>query len=500
MKNLCPSIRKKAIALFAFVAVGSAFAVEMPLALDLSRAFPAPGARGVCPDTPLRLTFAVAPALGSSGHIRIIDASNDTAVETIDVSVPTATKDIGGLPHYNYYPVIIAGNQATIFPRNGALAYHKSYYVVIEAGVFKDSRGTYGAVSAPAAWRFTTKDKPPAAGSTKLTIAADGSGDFCTVQGAIDFVPEGNTTPTTLQLRRGLYTEMVFFTDKHAITLIGEDRQGCVIAYATNDRFNPSSGNPFGSANPNPSAASPRTGGGNIYHRGVFLAHRVNDLVLANLTIRNTTPHGGSQAEAIILNGTTTARAILKDVDLYSYQDTLQINGQAFLSNCHLEGDVDFMWGTGPCFFENCSARSVRSGAYFTQIRNPPSNHGYVYLHCTFDGDPGVMGNYFSRIQPNRFPASEVVLLDCVVTEAAGAVGWQLQNGPDGKPGDSSHVHFWEFNSHGSDGAPVDVSQRLPVSRQLKQPEDAKLITEYSNPTFVLGNDWKPKDAAIFKK
>ena len=452
--------------------------------LPLASAFPAPGATGVCPDTPLRLTFSAPPALGASGRIEIHTAANGEVVETIDVSARTAVKTIGGLPNYSYYPVLIDGNTATICPRNGVLAYGKSYYVTLDGG------GSAAAAD-PQAWRFTTKSAPPAAGTTRLTVAADGRADFCTVQGALDFVPDGNTTPTTIFIRKGRYEEIVFFTNRHHLTLLGEDRHETVIAYANNDRFNNNSGgNPFGSANPNPAGAV--RGRGAIYHRGMFMAHRVNDLTIANLTLRNTTPHGGSQAEAIILNGTPTAHAILKDVDLFSYQDTLQINGQAFLSNCYLEGDVDFMWGTGPCFFERCTARSVRSAAYYTQIRNPPTNHGYVYLHCTFDGPAGVTGNFLSRIQPTRFPASEVVLLDCVQNEAVGAVAWQLQGG-----GEIAQVHFWEWNSHTADGRPVDTAQRLAGSRQLRQPDDAATIANYSNPSFVLGG-WDPRTAPIF--
>ncbi|HTX65542.1 MAG TPA: pectinesterase family protein, partial [Opitutaceae bacterium] len=328
--------------------------------LDLAHAFPAPGAVNVCPDTPLRLTFPAPPALGAAGRIRIIDAADQRVVETIDVSAVTATQAVGGLPDYKYYPVILAGREATIHPKNGELAYGHTYCVTIDAGAFRLGDRDCAGVDAPTAWRFTTKAAPPAPGTTWLTVAADGTGDFCTVQGALDFIPEGNTTPTTIFLRKGTYTEMVFFTHKDAITLRGEDRQQCVIEYATNERFNPAGGNPYADS-ADPSAASHTRG--HIYHRGVLLAHRVNDLTIANLTIRNTTPQGGSQAEAIILNGTPTARAILKDVDLYSYQDTLQINGQAYLRDCYIEGDVDFMWGTGPCYFEGCTCRALRSGA-----------------------------------------------------------------------------------------------------------------------------------------
>jgi hypothetical protein len=53
-------------------------------------------------------------------------------------------------------------------------------------------------------------------------------------------------------------------------------------------------------------------------------------------------------------------------------------------------------------------------------------------------------------------------------------------------------VHLWEFNSRAPDGAPVDISKRSPLSRQLDQIKDAKLIADYSNPPFVLGG-WKPQ-------
>ena len=360
--------------------------------------------------------------------------------DSIDLSV-RATKTIGGQPNFRYYPVIIAGREADIYPRNGSLAYGKTYYVTIDAGVFKTGAGDYAGLGQPTAWRFTTK-AALAAGTTKLTVAADGSGDFCTVQGALDFIPDGNTTPTTIWIRKGTYTELVFFSEKNAITLVGEDRKQTVIVYANNERFNNPSGsfNPYANRATNPSAVPVRRPGGNVYHRGVFLAHHVDDLVIENLSIRNSTPQGGSQSEAIILNGSPTARAILKDVDLYSYQDTLQINGQAYVTNCHIEGDVDFMWGTGPCLFEDCVCRSLRSNAYYTQIRNPGTNHGYVYLHCTFDGIQGVMGDSLSRIGTGQFPNSEVVLIDCRDDEqrrprrlaAAGSPGGQRRAGAGG--------------------------------------------------------------------
>ena len=274
----------------------------------------------------MRLYFSEPPILGSSSKITIVDTSTHQVVETIDVSAKTSVKTIGSITGFNYYPVILSGREADIYPRNGVLSYHQTYEVTIDPGLFKGGTDTSADPGATAAWRFTTKSAAPAAGATKLIVAADGTGDFATVQGALDFIPDGNTMPRTVFVRRGTYTEIVAFAHKHAITLLGEDRKKTVLAYANNAKLNDGGGNPYGGATPNPSAEP--IVGGHIYHRGVFLAHQVDDLVLTNLTLRNTTPHGGSQSEAIILNGTTEAHAVLRDVELYSFQDTLQINGQ----------------------------------------------------------------------------------------------------------------------------------------------------------------------------
>ncbi len=454
-----------------------------------SRLIPVPEAGGVCPDMPLRISFNAPPVLTHRGKIQVFDAAKNVAVETIDTtpSPLTAIQPIGGVPNFKYYPVTVDGNTASIHLRNGALAYHTTYYVLMDAGVFAGDAG----IIRPTEWRFTTKAEAPATGSTQLTIAADGTGDFATVQGAVDWIPDGNKTPTTLFIHKGTYTEIVCFMNKHELSFVGEDRKQTVICYANNNNFNSLSDM-------------------HIYHRGVFLSHHCDDLRISNLTLKNSTPQGGSQAEAIILNGTLTAQAIVSNVDLYSFQDTLQINGQAYIHQCYIEGDVDFMWGKGPCFFEDCECKALRSKAYYTQIRNPPpaspppptasepeANHGYVYYHCIFDGAAKVRDVFLSRIAPAVYPCSEMVLIDCTLTDAVNAVAWKL-DGIKGEPQTeagsleqkAARVHFWEYNSHGADHAAVDVSKRLSISRQLRAPEDAALVAEFSDPEFVLGHGW----------
>jgi len=431
----------------------------------------------------------------------VYEQATGKLVAAVDVAEPIATQSIGGIPGFHYRPVSIAGNEVRIALPNQSLARNTAYAVAVDAGTFRVGDQPSAAIPR-AAWTFTTKAATPAPDAGLLTVADDGSGDFCTLQGALDFIPPGNRRPRTLLVRRGTYLEIVAFAEKHNLTIRGEARTACVIAYANNARFNPSS-NPYangqspadtGNSAPGApaaaAAATPRRR--SVYHRGVFLAERAESLTLTHLTFRNLTPPGGSQAEAIILDGTVHARAIVADVDLFSYQDTLQINGQAYVTGCHVTGDVDFLWGTGPCFFEGCTFRELRSGAYYSQVRNPATNHGFVFHACRFEGAPGVTGAYLARIEPDRFPHSEVVLLDCVLGDSVGAVAWQLQGQPAVTAAHSSELHFWESGSRTIQGKPIASAARLPTSRQLTPAHDAATIAHYTEPAFVLGGAWTP--------
>ena len=89
------------------------------------------------------------------------------------------------------------------------------------------------------------------------------------MQGALDFIPPANTKPITVFIRKGVYTEIIFFADKHNLTLQGEDRQQTVIAYPNNDAFNHNTGiNPYSVGAPKPGEATPARGA-SIYRRGL---------------------------------------------------------------------------------------------------------------------------------------------------------------------------------------------------------------------------------------
>ncbi|HVU35560.1 MAG TPA: pectinesterase family protein [Opitutaceae bacterium] len=439
--------------------------LSIPSSMAATALWPASGAAAVNTDTPLRITFDRAPVVGNFGKVQIWRASDNTVVDTLDLGSTPYTRTIGTQSvQYIFHPILVTNNTATIYPHAGVLAYGQTYYVTIDPGVLLDSTGaTFAGISDANTWRFSTKASGPAANATALTVAADGSGDFTTVQGAIDFVPANNTQRVVITVEPGTYTEMVY-VGKPFITVQGADRANTVIQYADNNNFNTLTGN----------------------NRAMFSVD-APDFTLQTITLHNLTPKGGSQAEAFRANA---LRVTLNRVNLLSYQDTFLVNGNncsAFVTDSYIEGDVDFMWGSGAVYFQRCELKMLSSGGYYAQVRNGLTQNGFIYVDCKLTSAPGVTGAYLARIDPTpgNFPYSQVYYINCAMGPHIAPAGWLLNNATS-----SSTVQFGEYHSTDLNGATLDVSQRISSSRQLTDSEAAL----WSNPAYVLGG-WVPQIA-----
>jgi pectin methylesterase-like acyl-CoA thioesterase len=307
---------------------------------------PTNGATGICYDTPLYITFSQTPVARSAGTIKIYNVTNSvTPVDTIDLSlnnglgVQARSLFPGDSQAFNYYPVIITGTTAAIYPHSGVMTSNQTYYVTVDDGAFADGAGAYFAgIAATNVWQFTTKPTGPA-NPTNIVVAQDYSGDFATVQGAVDSLPLNNANYALIKIQNGNYVEIVDISGKSKITFRGQSRAGTVVGYANNANIAP---------------------GGTTHARMAFKVN-ANNIAVENMTVTNRTPVGGSQAEALMIE-TGAGRFILNNANVGSYQDTLLANvnsSQGYFYNSLIEGQFDYIWGGGNLFFTNCELRTL---------------------------------------------------------------------------------------------------------------------------------------------
>jgi pectin methylesterase-like acyl-CoA thioesterase len=422
-----------------------------------ARAFPTPDGRGVCPDPPLRITFSAPPTLGMAGKIQVFnDSQPGTPVATLDMAAASFADTIGGTTFNMLRPAYVDGNDAVFYLKSHALTYGQTYYVTVDSGAVIAPTGTPLSIADTTTWRFTTAATPPSSLSS-LTVALDGSGDFCSVQGAIDAIPTHNTNAVAIAIASGTYHEIIHFASKNNVTLKGQDRKATIIEGTNNNSLN----------------ASTAT-------RSLVGVDSSSGLVIDTLTIHNLTPQGGSQAEALRLQ--TCDQCVVRNADIVSLQDTLLWSGRLYAKDCYIAGNVDFIWGTGTAYFNNCEIKTTGRSGYNVQARNAASTYGYVFVDSKLTADSGITGHSLARIDVSTYPASHVAYINCQMGGHIFPAGWTITGGTN-----TSQLRFWEYQSVDPSGSPVDVSQRVAGSMQISASQAATM----RDPTMVLAG-WQP--------
>lgn len=419
----------------------------------LNGMFPLPGATAICPEPSLHLTFPGKPSLGNQGKIAVYDVTQPgNAIATVDLSKSTVSDSIGGSTFTVAKPAYVDGNEVIFTLPARGLGYGKTFYVNIEAGAVKAPSGDSFTISDDQTWRFTTLDAAPT-NKAELRVALDGSGQYCTLQGAIDAAQED----TTISIGVGNYYGLVYFKNKRGLTIHGEDREKTALKGVNNNNLNPS------------------TRG-----RALIGSETVTGLTIENLTIQNLTPQDGSQAEALAL--LKCDQCVVRDANILSLQDTLLWSGRIYAEDCYIAGNVDYIWGEGTVYFNRCEIRTVGRKGYNVQARNGANAHGYVFVDSKLTADSGVTGDVLARIDVSAYPNSEVAYVDCEMGPHISAAGWLTSGG--NAPGS---LRFLEYKSRTPSGDLVDTSKRLTGSRQLSD-DDAEI---YRDPAQILGG-WQP--------
>jgi len=311
-----------------------------------------------------------------------------------------------------------------------------------------------------------------------LYVAADGTGDFYSIQRALDVAKPGQT----LMVAPGEYREVLTVNKPHiTIRSNNADPSKTVVV---NNRNAGENGGTFHSATVNVTA---------------------DDFLAENITFENdfnrTHPQlpKGSQALALLINGD---RGIFRNVRLLGNQDTVYAGTshcgadkpncpatRQYFTHCYIAGNVDFIFGDSKAVFEDCEIHSTaHNGGYLTaQSKHyADQDSGYVINRCTLTADKDAIAPiYLGR--PWR-PYAKVVYLHTAMGAHIAPAGWS-----EWHPGETHSletVYYAEFESTGPGAHPTERDSHA-------HPLTADEAKQYETKAFLRGVDnWDPTQAA----
>jgi pectinesterase len=291
----------------------------------------------------------------------------------------------------------------------------------------------------------------------RLTVAADGSGEYRTIQEAVMAVRDFMQVPAVIFIKNGTYKEKLLIpSQKTNITLLGESKEGVVITY----------GDYSGDADKHSTYTS-----STVRVQG-------NDFTAENITFENSAGRVG-QAVALHVEGD---RATFRNCRMLGNQDTLYLaieNSRQYYQNCYIEGTTDFIFGASTAVFEGCTIHS-KTNSYITAASTwPRQPFGLVFLNCQLTAAPEATKVYLGR--PWR-PTARTVFLHTEMGAHIVPAGWENW----GKVSNEATAYYAEF---GSTGPGASAKDRVKWSRQLT----AKEAKQYTRKTIFAGPiGWEP--------
>jgi pectinesterase len=291
-----------------------------------------------------------------------------------------------------------------------------------------------------------------------IVVSRDGTGNFRTLQEAIESARAFMDYTVTIYVRNGVYKEKVIVPSwVENIDIIGEDRDKTIITYDDH---------------------------ANINKMGTFRTYTVkvegSDITFKNLTIENNAAQLG-QAVALHTEGD---RLKFINCRILGNQDTIYTGAKftrLYFKDCYIDGTTDFIFGPSTALFEDCIIHSKRN-SYVTAASTPKeAKYGYVFKHCKLTAEPGVDKVYLGR--PWR-PYAYTLFIECELGKHIVLAGWHNW----GKQSNEETARYMEYKNTG-EGA--NASERVAWSKQLTKKE-AETVTV--DAIFRTQSDWNPID------
>ncbi|KUL26184.1 pectinesterase family protein [Actinoplanes awajinensis] len=302
--------------------------------------------------------------------------------------------------------------------------------------------------------------------ATNVTVAADGSGNYTTIQAAI----AASSTGGVITIKAGTYQGQVQIpASKSGLTLQGATGTSSDVVITGNK----------------PQSTAGTVGSATVYNQAA-------NSTIKGLTMQNT--YGaGSQALAVYAAGD---RQVYRNVRMLGYQDTFLSWGgtgssqiRQYVYKSYISGAVDFIYGNGAVVIDSTTIESLNIGS--------SSNNGYITAAATDDSNP--YGFLITRSTLKSSAAAQTVALGRCwhAGGAADAIGqvlvrestlgshirqagaWQDMSGFSWKT-----CRFTEYANTGA-GATGGTSDRPQMS--------ASTAANYTSQKYLAGADgWNP--------
>lgn len=493
--------------------------------------YPAINDVNVQPDTRLVIIFpeGTTPTRGESGLICVYDAVTDTLVDKIDISIPDGPttkpraiqvdhnpatpysyarsfiatnrntkpdtpsspesqrskekrmKDdstlyqisiIGGFTDgFHFHPVMIKENRVIIQPHHNMITYKNRYYVTIDKSVLDNAGDSWNGVSKEDKWIFSTAGNAMGVSRGVYQVRQDGKGDFTTIQGAFENLPDSCKDTIIINVSEGDYEELIYFRNKTHVRLVGAGAGKTVLHYRNSDCFNLS---PIRNKTADIAGSFPN-------RNAVMHIDNCYDIVIENMSIVNDEPDVNTHSPAIWING---EHIMLQSCELQGGRSMLMARGKVYVKNCKLLGNYDMVSTLGALYLEDCLL--LNNNGPYCWVHNEEGKRGLVLKECTFQSvGTGIsdLGRTNGLNMP-QYPGAEMVLLNCVLKNIQPG-GWTVICSPT--------CFFAEYNSKMSNGSVIDHSCRHPYAKWLELPKDDAVIQNYSSPKWFFGG-WDPDD------
>ena len=308
-----------------------------------------------------------------------------------------------------------------------------------------------------------------------LYVAADGTGDFYSIQRAIDAAPAKGAL---VLVAPGTYRE-VLTIGKNNIQLRSANKDASKTVVVM-DKSAGANGGTLHSATVNVT-------GDNFFAENITFQNDFN-------ATHQQVPVG-SQALALLITGD---RGVFHNVRLLGNQDTVYagnrpcdiekktcIPSRQYFSDCFIAGNVDFIFGDSKAVFDRCEIHSTAHEGGFVTAQSkhyPEQDSGYVLNKCKLIADAGVTSTVFLG-RPWR-PYATVVYLNTEMGGHIDPAGWR-----EWHPGETHSIETAFYAEFNSTGPGANRSQRDPHTHFLT-PEQAK---QFEPSVFLRGSDnWDP--------